>query len=163
MTKSKPNKPDTLEATRDALPFFRKGNRTVKASWWNVTPSGDYAADLATGQAYAQDFLPMLSFNGGAAALGWIVSDMAIAGQSIAGSAKDWHGVDAVAAGFMLAIGASFQSAIGVIAVAAVAIEMPKSDLGAKVVNLVRGGHALSPLQRSTLYHNPGDRIISVA
>jgi hypothetical protein len=88
---------------------------------------------------------------------------MAIAGRSIAGSAKDWHGVDAIASGFMLAIGGSLQSAIGVIAVAAVAIEMPKSDLGAKVVNLVRGGHALNPLQRSTLYHNPGDRIISVA
>jgi hypothetical protein len=105
----------------------------------------------------------MLSFNGGAAALGWIVSDMAIAGRSIAGSAKDWHGVDAVAAGFMLAIGGSLQSAIGVIAVAAVAIEMPKADLGAKVVNLVRSGNALNPLRRSTLYHNPSDRIISVS
>jgi hypothetical protein len=162
MTKSKTSKPDTLEATRDALPFFRKGNRTVKASWWNVTPSGDYAADLATGHAYAKDFLPMLSFNGGAAALGWIVSDMAIAGRSIAGSSREWHGVDAVAAGFMLGIGGSLQSAIGVIAVAAVAIEMPKGDLGAKVVNLVKSGHALDPLRRSTLYHNPSDRIISV-
>jgi hypothetical protein len=53
----------------------------VQASWWNVTPSGDYAADLKTGREYAQQFLPLLSFNGGAAALGWIVNDMAIAGH----------------------------------------------------------------------------------
>jgi hypothetical protein len=105
----------------------------------------------------------MLSFNGGAAALGWIVSDMAIAGRSIAGSAKDWHGVDAVAAGFMLGIGGSLQSAIGVIACATVAIEMPSRGLGDKVVNLVKSGHALDALQRSTLYHKPADRIISVS
>jgi hypothetical protein len=30
-----------------------------------------------------------------------------------------------------------------------------------KVVNLVRSGNALNPLQRSTLYHDPGACIIS--
>jgi hypothetical protein len=50
MTKSKPNKPYDFEAIRNGLPFFKKGHRMVQASWWNVTPSGDYAADLKTGR-----------------------------------------------------------------------------------------------------------------
>src|ERR1700682_1765247 len=68
-------------ALRDALPFFKKGRGKVATSWWNVTPSGDYATDLKTGKNYARAFLPMLTFNGGASALGAIVSDMAKAGR----------------------------------------------------------------------------------
>jgi hypothetical protein len=63
-------------AMRDALPFFRKGRGKVEMSWWDVKPSGDYAADLQTGEEYARAFLPMLSFNAGASDLGAIVSDI---------------------------------------------------------------------------------------
>jgi hypothetical protein len=38
---------------------------------------------------------------------------------------------------------------------------MPSRGLGDKVVNLVKSGHALDAMRRSTLYHDPGDRIIS--
>jgi hypothetical protein len=32
---------------------------------------------------------------------------------------------------------------------------MPKSDLGAEFVKLVKSGHAFDPLRRSTLFHDP--------
>jgi hypothetical protein len=47
-------------------PFFKKGRGKAATSWWNVTPSGNYAADLETGMAYAKAFLPKLTFNSGA-------------------------------------------------------------------------------------------------
>ena len=50
---------------RDALPFFRKGKRGEESSWWNVTPSGGYSADLETGKEHAHAFLPMMVFNAG--------------------------------------------------------------------------------------------------
>jgi hypothetical protein len=163
MAKAKHTQIDSLEATRNALPFFRKGNHTVAASWWTVTPSGDYAEDLKTGKAFAKAFLPMLTYNGGAAALGWIVSDMAIAGRKMVGSAKEYHGIDAVAVGFMLAIGGTLQSAIGGLAIAACAIEKPGSDLGPKFVELVKNGAVLHGLNRNTLLHNPNACIIGGA
>jgi hypothetical protein len=46
---------------------------------------------------------------------------------------------------------------------AATAIEMPKSDLGAefvKLVKLVKSGHAFDPLRRSTLFHDPDALIL---
>lgn len=66
-----------LTALRDALPFFKAGRGKTETSWWTVTPSGNYAADLETGKKYARDFLPMMTFNAGAATLGAIASDMA--------------------------------------------------------------------------------------
>jgi len=68
-------KPKSEAATlRDALPFFKKGRGKVATSWWNVTPSGNYATDLKTGKEYARAFMPMLSFNAGASDLAVIVS-----------------------------------------------------------------------------------------
>ena len=69
-------------AVRDALPFFKKGRGKIPTSWWNVTPSGNYSADLETGMAYASAFLPMMKYNAGASSLGAIVSDMAKAGRN---------------------------------------------------------------------------------
>ena len=150
------------EATelRDALPFFKKGRGKVATSWWNVTPAGNYSADLETGKAYARAFMPMLRFNAGASDLAAIVSDMAKAGRDPANNPKDWRGIDAVAIGFMLEIGGALQSALLGMAVAAVAIEKPDSDLGPKFVELVKSGNALHALNRSTLFYNPTACII---
>jgi hypothetical protein len=145
---------------RDALPFFKKGRGKVATSWWNVSPSGNYAADLDTGKEYARAFLPMLRFNAGASGLGCIVSDMAKAGRDPANNPKDWRGIDAVALGFILEIGGSLQASIVGMAVAAVAIEKPGSDLGPKFVELVKSGAALHGLNRSTLFHNPNACIL---
>jgi hypothetical protein len=142
-------------AMRDALPFFRNGRGKVETSWWNVTPSGDYAADIETGKKYARAFLPMLSFNAGASDLGIIVSDMAKAGRDLANNHKEWRGIDAVALGFMMEIGGSLQAAVASIAVAASAIKNPTSDLGTKFLEVVEAGNALTSLNRSTLFHNP--------
>lgn len=146
-------------ATRDALPFFKKGRRKVATTWWNVTPSGDYVADLETGKAYARAFLPMLAFNAGASDLGCIVSHMAIAGRDNA-NVKNWRGIDAIALGFMLEIGGALQSAIVGMSIATVAIDRKSSDLGAKFVELMNSGNALHGLNRSTLFHDPGSMIL---
>lgn len=147
-------------AMRDALPFFKKGRGKVATSWWNVTPSGDYSADLETGKAYARAFFPMLRFNAGAASLGAIVSEMAKAGRNPATNPKDWRGIDAVALGFMPEIGGSLQAAMVGMAVAAVAIEKLGSDLGPKFVELVKSGAALHGLNRSTLFHDPNANVL---
>jgi hypothetical protein len=73
--------PETATSIRDGLPFFRAGRGKVATSWWNVTPSGNYSEDLETGMEYAKAFLPLMTYNAGAASLGAIVSDMAIAGR----------------------------------------------------------------------------------
>jgi hypothetical protein len=42
---------------------------------------------------------------------------------------------------------------------------MPKSDLGAefvKLVKLVKSGHAFDPLRRSTLFHDPDALFLEV-
>jgi hypothetical protein len=142
-------------ALRDALPFFNKGRGKVATSWWNVTPSGNYSADLETGKEYARAFLPLMKYNAGPSTLGAIVSDMAKAGRDPANNPKDWRGIDAVALGFMMEIGGSLQASIVGMVVAAVAIEKPDSDLGPKFVELVKSGEALRGLNRSTLFHNP--------
>jgi hypothetical protein len=147
-------------ALRDALPFFKNRQGKVAQSYWNVTPSGDYSADLETGKAYARAFMPLLRFNAGASDLAAIVSDMAKAGRDPANNPKDWRGIDAVALGFMMEIGGSLQASIVGMAVAAVAIEKPGSDLGPKFVELVKSGTALHGLNRSTLFHNPTACII---
>jgi hypothetical protein len=147
---------------RDALPFFKRGRGKVATSWWSVTPSGNYAADLATGMAYARAFLPMMTFNAGASDLGAIVSDMAKAGRDPVNNPKDWRGIDAVALGFMMEIGGSLQASIVGMAVAAVAIEKPDSDLGPKFVEMVKSGAVLHGLNRSTPFHNPTACIIEV-
>lgn len=157
MTSAKPKTKTTNQATamRDALPFFRKGRGKVETSWWDVTPSGDYAADLTTGKEYARAFLPMLSFNAGASDLGVIVSDMAKAGRDLANNPKEWRGIDAVALGFIMEIGGSLQAAMASVAVAATAIKNPASDLGEKFLKVVEAGNALKSLNRSTFFHNP--------
>lgn len=163
MTKRKTTaKPDAI-ATRDALPFFKKGRGKVAASWWNVTPSGNYAKDLETGKAYARAFRPMLSFNAGGCDLAAIVSDMALAGRDRANAPKAYRGIDDIALGFMMEIGGALQSATLGFAVAAVALERPGSDLGPKFVELVKSGKALDGLSRGTLYHNPNALIVGEA
>jgi hypothetical protein len=157
MAKAKNSAKAKSEATtiRDALPFFRNRRGKVAQSYWNVTPSGDYSANLETGKAYARAFMPMLRFNAGASDLAAIISDMAKAGRDAANNPKDWRGVDAVALGFMIEIGTSLQAAMVSIAVAAVAIERPASDLGPKFVELVKKGNAMRMASRATLFHNP--------
>src|SRR5450759_967742 len=81
--------PTTL---RNALPFFRKRRGKIGQSWWNVTPSGNYVADLKTGKAYASAFLPLLQFNAAASDLAVIASDMAKAGRDLANNPKERHG-----------------------------------------------------------------------
>jgi hypothetical protein len=148
-------------ALRDALPFFKKGNSQEAASWWNVTPSGDYVTDLETGKEYARAYLPMLQFNAGGADLGIIVSHMALAGRDPAKPPRPSRGIDNVALGFMMEIGGVLQSAMLSISVATVAIESPNSDLGPKFVELVKNGGAMRSLNRSTLFHDPNARVFS--
>ena len=147
-------------AVRDALPFFKKGRGKIPTSWWSVTPSGNYSADLETGMAYASAFLPLMKYNAGASSLGAIVSDMAKAGRNIEKKPNDWRGIDSVALGFIMGIGGILQSTMGGIAIAAAAIEMPEGDLGAEFVKLVKSGHAFDPLRRSTLFHDPNALIL---
>jgi hypothetical protein len=166
MAKAKISTKETT-ALRDALPFFKKGHGKVTASWWHVTPSGSYAADVETGKAYARAFIPLLSFNAGASDLAAIVSDMATAGRDSVKNPKDWRGIDAVALGFMLEIGGALQSAIVGMSVAACAIETPDTDLGLKFVERSGegrpkpgSGNALHGSGRSTLFHNPNACIL---
>jgi hypothetical protein len=159
-TNSTRQRKNEATALRDALPFFKKGRGKVATPWWNVTPSGNYSADLETGKDYARAFLPMMTFNAGASDLAAIVSDMAKAGRDPANNPRAWRGVDAVALGFLMEIGGSLQAAIASIAIAACAIEQPASDLGPKFVELVKSGDALRGLNRSTVFHNPDACII---
>ena len=164
MAKAKTStKPNEATALRDALPFFKKGRGKVAGSWWNVTPSGNYGADLETGKAHARAFMPMLIFNAGASDLAAIVSDMAKAGRDPANNPKDWRGIDAVALGFMMEIGGSLQAGMASIAIAACAIEKPGSDLGPKFLEVVKAGNAMQGLNRSTLFHNPNACILEIA
>lgn len=159
-------KPDDLTAMRDALPFFksRGRNRKGETSWWNVTPSGDYAADMETGKAYARAFLPMMVFNCGSAALAQIVSEMAITGRDPEKNSKD-RGIDDIALGFLHEIGNSVQAAIGSIATATVALKGRKnSKLRSNFVETVESKgvmHMLRMNSRSTLFHDPGATIFS--
>jgi hypothetical protein len=147
---------------RDALPFFRKRRGKVGQSRWNVTPSGNYSADLETGKAYAEAFMPLLQFNAGASDLATIVSDMAKAGRALANNPKEWRGIDAIALGFMMEIGGSLQAAMASIAIAATAIKDPASDLGGKFVKLVEAGGAMRNMNRNTLFHDPNAHIMEV-
>jgi hypothetical protein len=72
-------------------------------------PSGVWRKfDLETGRAHAREFFPLLQFNLGSAALGWIVSAKAIIGRKLPGH----RGIDDVALGFMMQIGENLQAAI---------------------------------------------------
>jgi hypothetical protein len=165
MAKLKKSMQPKNEATaiRDALPFFKKGRGKVAASWWNVTPSGNYAADLETGKAYARAFRPLLRFNCGGSDLAIIVSHMALAGRDIEKAPKAWRGIDSVALGFMMEIGGALQSALVGIAAAAVAIEKPDSELGPRFLELVESGTVLNGLGRGSLFHNPNAPILEVS
>ncbi|SNS36778.1 hypothetical protein SAMN05216374_1002 [Tardiphaga sp. OK246] len=152
-------KDSELQQLRDALPFFKNGQGAEPTSWWNVTPTGDYATDLATGQAYARDFLPMLMFNAGASSLATIISDMAKAGRDPGKTPKTSRGIDNIALGFMMQIGDCLQSVIVGIAIAAAAIKQPESDLSAKFVEQLENGNLLRGASRSTLFHDPNASI----
>jgi hypothetical protein len=154
-SKPKANAKNEAIAMRDALPFFRKGRGKVETSWWNVTPSGNYAADINTGEKFAKAFLPLLQFNAGASDLVAIVSDIARAGRDPAINPKEWSHIDSVATGFLLAIGGSLQAAMASLAIASTAIKNPTSDLGKKFLEVVEAGNALKPPNRSTLFHDP--------
>jgi hypothetical protein len=84
---------------RYPLPFFNRDNT------WDVTPSGDYAADCATGARYAREFLRSCDGTAGwASLLAHIVADMIRAGTN--GTFADGHPkVDGIAIGFMSVIG----------------------------------------------------------
>jgi len=101
-TSKKRNAAKGATAVRDALPFFKKGRGKTPTSWWSVTPSGNYSADLETGMAYASAFLPMMKYNAGASSLGAIVSDMAKAGRNIEKKPNDRRGIDSIALGFIM-------------------------------------------------------------
>jgi hypothetical protein len=157
-------KPNDFDAIRNALPFFRLSRGKVETSWWNVTPSDNYSADLETGKAYARAFLPMMAFNAGASTLGVIVSHMALAGRDPAKNTSKHRAIDNVALGFLMEIGNSISAAIGSLALATVAMKKPKSDLGANFVKAVDRGSVLAMLKmqsRSTLYHDPGATIFT--
>jgi hypothetical protein len=146
---------------RNALPFFRKRRGKIGQSWWNVTPSGNYVADLKTGEAYASAFLPLLQFNAAASDLAVIASDMAKAGRDLANNPKERHGIDDVAIGFMMEIGGMLQAAMASISIAATAIERNDSDLGKKFVELVKAGGAMRNMNRNTLFHDPNAHIFA--
>ena len=147
---------------RDALPFFKKRRGKVASSWWNVTPSGDYATDWETGMAYAKAFLPLMTYNAGASDLGIIVSHMAIAGRDPS-HVKACRGIDDIALGFLNGIGGSLQSAIVGLSISTVAIESPGSDFGKKFVEVVKAGKILEPLRRGTLFHDPNALLLDAA
>jgi hypothetical protein len=150
--KPTPKKLSQAQTIINSLPFQRKGVGKGKSDhpWWVVKPSGDYATNLETGRRYARAFLPLLEFNVGPAALGWIVADMALVGHAEKGRA-----IDDIALGFMIEIGGILQSAMGAISIATVAIENPDSDLGPKFAKLVKAGEALKAINRQTLFHDP--------
>jgi hypothetical protein len=73
-----------LDALKAALPFVvkkRKRGKRGPPSFWSVTSSGDYVADLEEGKRFARLFLPILEYNLGPAMLAWIVLDMIRAGD----------------------------------------------------------------------------------
>lgn len=159
MSQAKRKNSTSPTAMRDALPFFKKGRGKIESSWWNVTPSGDYAADLETGMKYAKAFLPMMMFNAGASSLGAIVSAMALAGRDRSRTPKEWRGIDDIALGFLMGIGGSLQAAMGGVAIAAAAIKYPDGSLGPDFLKLVEAGTAFEPLRRNTLLHDPNANI----
>src|SRR5258708_10951400 len=114
---ARPAKSEAL-ALRDALPFFKKGNSKEAASWWNVTPSGDYVTDLETGKQYARAYLPMLQFNAGGADLVIIVSHMALSDLDSKKAPRPSRGIDNVALGFIMEIGGALRSAMVSISIA---------------------------------------------
>jgi hypothetical protein len=162
-TKPKPKAKNEAIAMRDALPFFKKGRGKVETSWWNVTPSGSYAADLKTGQEYARAFMPLLQFNVVSSDLAVIVSDMAKAGRDLANNPKEWRRIDNIALGFMMEIGGVLQAAMASIAIAATAIKNPALDLGKKFVEMVEAGNAMQNMKRNTLFHDPNAHILEVS
>lgn len=125
--------------TRNELPFFKKGTRNTEASWWHVTPTGNYMADRGTGRQYARAFLPMMLTNAGPATLCWIIDAMAQA----SGATKSYRHVDDIALGFLAEIGDLLQRSISSVAVARVAIDNPASPLAAEFKSRVDDGTIL--------------------
>lgn len=129
-----------LETIRNALPFFKRESRSVSASWWHVHPTGDYLTDREIGQNYARQFLPMLQFVGGPAALGWIINEMARQNDG----SKKHHAIDSIAIGFVAGIGEHLQQAMGVIALARLAVDDPHGPIANDFRNRVDAGKALN-------------------
>jgi hypothetical protein len=73
---------EELAALRAAMPFVKKRKRGQPGSFWSVTSSGSYWADVEEGKRYAQLFLPMLKYYGGRAMLAWIVLDLIATGDN---------------------------------------------------------------------------------
>ena len=72
-----------VNALKAALPFVkhRKRGERGRASFWSVTSTGSYMADIEEGKRYAKLFRPILQYNLGPAMLAWIVLDMIRAGD----------------------------------------------------------------------------------
>lgn len=152
-------KKSEAEKMRDALPFFRNRTRSSEASWWTISPSGNYSADLETGKRYARAFLPMMAYNCGASSLGTIVSHMALAGRQPESNSRNWRGIDAVALGFLLEIGGVLQGLLGGVAIASCAIKHKNKKLASDFVSVVENGSIFKGLTRATILHDPNATI----
>jgi hypothetical protein len=158
-TRSRANK-SAVDVLVNALPFHTKRTKD-NTPWWNVKPTGDYSKDLETGKGYARYFLPLMAYNLGPVALGWIVCDMAEAGRKGTEPASTGRCIDAIALGFMLEIGGALQSTMGSVAAAACAIRSSAdpTEMGTQFVALVDSGNAFKSLDRTTLLHDPNENI----
>ena len=60
------------------LPFIVDDDRgrTLKRSFWNVTPTGDYAADSQLGEDYALKTIQYITQTEFTPLLGWILEEM---------------------------------------------------------------------------------------
>lgn len=73
-----------MTADLNALPFIA-ANADGTRSFWSVTPSGDYAADCATGRDFAGQALAHIAAAGFPPLLGHIVKAM---------RSSDWTGIE---------------------------------------------------------------------
>jgi hypothetical protein len=67
---------DTTQHPITTLPFVRDAVDTGRRTFWNVTNSGDYAADCERGNAFAVQTLALMRDTGSSQALTLIVRDM---------------------------------------------------------------------------------------
>lgn len=146
-------------ALRNALPFIKLNSVSEGGgvNYWNVTPSGNYTKDLATGREYAHAFLPMMAYNAGASELAAIASAMALAASHSA--VPKWRGIDSVAMGFMMEIGGILQGLMAGAAVAAWAIKDGKKAEGAQFVAALESGALYKGLNRATMFNDPNGLI----
>jgi hypothetical protein len=158
-TKARGKAPAATEL-RNALPFVKLNSATEGGGvdYWNVTPSGKYTEDVATGKAYARAFLPMMAYNCGASELAAIASAMALAARDNP-DMPEWRGIDSVAMGFMFELAGILQGLMAGAAVAAWAIKDGKKAEGAQFVAALEGGSLYKGLNRATLLNDPNGSI----